>query len=218
MSRYTVVAFVGLALALTIGGLASDPTGAGWARLKGKGTLRPDKPGTDPLPSWEDGPAKKAFLEFVRKVTDKDSSDFVAPADRIATFDNDGTLWVEQPIYTQAAFALDRVKALAPQHPDWPDKFVRGFSDRVYGVPIEQVIGSAVRTKYRYNDGRPDLLRLPVLLLLDDEDGKPEDIELFIGKKPLAALGNSIGDRQMLEWTQSEGGTRLMMLVHHDDA
>jgi phosphoserine phosphatase len=261
----------------------------------------------DPLPAWRSGVTKKAILEFVRKVTDKDSPHYVAPADRIATFDNDGTLWVEQPMYAQLTFALDRVKTLAPKHPDWKSKepfngvlagdreamtkltkkdleeillathtgmsvaefrklagdwlatarhprfkrlhtqcvyqpmlevmaylrangfrtyivtgggqdFVRVFSDRVYGVPVDNVIGTALRTKYKYNDGQPFLLREPALLLLDDEDGKPEDIDLFIGKKPLAAFGNSIGDRQMLEWTQSGGGTRLMMLVHHDDA
>jgi phosphoserine phosphatase len=270
------------------------------------------QPTTDPLSSWKDGPAKKAILAFVKATTDQGSSKFVAPAERIATFDNDGTLWVEQPMYTQLAFALDRVKALGPRHPDWKDKqpfnavlagdhaamakftkkdlleivsathcgmtteefrkiagdwlstakhprykrlyteciyqpmlelmkflrgngfktyivtgggqdFVRCFSNEVYGVPVDQVIGSAIRTSYMYKDNgpvvlRPMLLRLPALLLLDDEDGKPEAIDLFIGKKPLAAFGNSTGDRQMLEWTQSGGGARLMMLVHHDDA
>jgi hypothetical protein len=97
-------------------------------------------------------------------------------------------------------------------------EFVRCFSDRAYGVPVEQVIGSAMRTKYLKKDNRPHLLRLPLVLLIDDEDGKPEDIELFIGKKPLAAFGNSDGDREMLEWTQSGDGVHLMMLVHHDDA
>src|SRR5262249_48649407 len=97
------------------------------------------------------------------------------------------------------------------------EEFVRRFSERVYGIPAEQVIGSALRTRYTYQDRRPVLMRLPLLLLLDDEEGKPEDIELFIGQKPLAAFGNSDGDRQMLEWTQSGGGARLMMLVHHDD-
>jgi phosphoserine phosphatase len=264
------------------------------------------QPTTDPLPSWKGGPAKKAILDFIKAITDKGSSKYVAPAERIATFDNDGTLWVEQPMYTQLTFALDRVKSLAPEHPDWREKepfkailtgdretmarftkkdlleivsathsgmpteefrqiaqdwlatathprfqrlytdciyvpmlelmkylrangfktyivtgggqeFVRCFSNEAYGVPIEQVIGSALRTKYMYKDSRPMLLRLPALLLDDDEEGKPEDIELFIGKKPLAAFGNSDGDRQMLEWTQSGAGARLMMLVHHDD-
>jgi phosphoserine phosphatase len=261
----------------------------------------------DPLGSWKDGPAKKAIVDFVKAVTDKTSDKFVAPADRIATFDNDGTLWVEQPMYTQLVFALDRVKALAPDRPEWKEKapfkavldgdkepmarftkkdlleilaathsgmtseafrktatdwlatarhprynrpftecvyqpmlelmrylrangfktyivtgggqeFVRCFSEKTYGVPVEQVIGSAIHTKYEKTATGAELLRLPALLLLDDEDGKPEDIEMFIGKKPLAAFGNSNGDRQMLEWTQSGGGARLMMLVHHDDA
>jgi phosphoserine phosphatase len=265
------------------------------------------QPAKDPLPSWSDGPAKKAIVDFVKATTTKGGSEYVAPPERIATFDNDGTLWVEHPIYTQFAFALDRVKSLVPRHPDWKDKepfkavlahdreqiakftkkdlleivgathsgittegfgkiatgwlatakhpryhrlyteciyqpmvelmrylrandfktyivtgggqeFVRCFSEQAYGVPVEHVIGSALRTKYLKKDNRPVLLRLPALLLLDDEDGKPEDIELFIGKKPLAAFGNSDGDRQMLEWTQSGSGARLMMLVHHDDA
>jgi phosphoglycolate phosphatase-like HAD superfamily hydrolase len=269
---------------------------------------QPDaQPPGAPLPSWHDRPAKKALLEFVRAVTDKTSPKYVPPAKRIATFDNDGTLWVEQPMYTQLVFAMDRVKALATQHPDWKTKdpfkailagnreamskftkkdlleiiaathagmsteqfhaiaedwlasakhprfkrhysecvyqpmlevmqylrangfktyivtgggqaFVRVFSEKAYGIPPEQVIGSAVKLKYVYHDGKPALMRLPTLLLLDDEDGKPEDIELFIGQKPLAAFGNSDGDRQMLEWTQSGPGARFMMLIHHDDA
>jgi haloacid dehalogenase-like hydrolase len=266
-----------------------------------------DQPALDPLPSWNDGPNKTAIVDFVKATTDKASPKFVPVAERIATFDNDGTLWVEQPMYTQVMFALDRVKALASKHADWNTKepfkavlsglreamakftkndlleilaathagmsveefrpiakdwldtakhprfkhlytecvyqpmlevmkylrangfktyivsgggqeFIRAFADRVYGVPLEQIIGSAIKLKYVYQDGRPVLLRLPALLLLDDEEGKPEDIELFIGRKPLAAFGNSDGDRQMLEWTQSGSGTRLMMLVHHDDA
>jgi phosphoglycolate phosphatase-like HAD superfamily hydrolase len=266
-----------------------------------------DQPAVDPLPAWRDRPSKKAILDFVKAVTDKASASFVPVAERIATFDNDGTLWVEQPMYTQVMFALDRVKALAPKHPDWQTKapfqavlkddrdamakftkndlveivgathagmtsaefhniannwladakhprfkrpyteciyqpmlevmrflrangfktyivtgggqaFVRTFSEKAYGIPPEQVIGSSLKLKYVIKEGQtPFLLRLPAILLIDDEEGKPEDIELFIGRKPLAAFGNSDGDRQMLEWTQSAGGTRLMMLVHHDD-
>jgi phosphoserine phosphatase len=260
----------------------------------------------DPLPSWNAGPAKKAILDFVAAVTDKGGGKWVAPAGRIATFDNDGTLWVEQPLYTQLVFAFDRVRVLAAETPAWKTKmpfaavidgdreaiakftkkdlieilfathagmsaesfrktagdwlksakhprfqrlysectyqpmlemmrylrangfrtyivtgggqeFVRCFSDDAYGIPVDQVIGSAIRTKYEKKDGRPTLLRLPSPLLIDDEDGKPEDIELFLGRKPLAAFGNSNGDRQMLEWTQSGGGARLMMLIRHDD-
>jgi haloacid dehalogenase-like hydrolase len=271
-------------------------------------TRSQNQPATDPLPSWNAGPNKKALVDFVKATTDKASPTFVPQAERIATFDNDGTLWVEQPMYTQVMFALDRIKALAPKHKDWETKepfkavlsgnreaiakftkkdlleiaaathagmsveefhaiakdwlatakhprlkhlytecvyqpmlevikylrangfktyivsgggqaFIRAFADQVYGVPPEQVIGSAIKLKYAYRDGerRPYLLRMPDLLLLDDEEGKPEDIELFIGRKPLAAFGNSDGDRQMLEWTQSGGPARLMMLVHHDD-
>lgn len=261
---------------------------------------------TDPLPSWTAGPAKKAIVEFVRTVTEKESPHFVPVAERIATFDNDGTLWVEQPAYTQVTFMFDRVKALAATHPDWKTKepfkwaldgdhaaiaklskkdylelasatltgtsvedfraiakewlltakhprykqlytecvyqpmievmpylrangfktyivsgggqeFIRVFSDGVYGVPPENVIGSAIRTKYVFDGKAPKLMRLPTLLLFNDEEGKPEDIDLFIGRKPLAAFGNSDGDRQMLEWTQSGRGKRFMLLVHHDD-
>src|SRR5262245_518099 len=280
MSQNKLAVFFGLGLTLAIGALASHPTGAGAARPEAQEKLPRDAPKKDPLPSWADGPNKQAILEFVRKVTDKSGPAFVAPADRIATFDNDGTLWVEQPMYTQVAFAADRVRALAPEQLGWTDKapfkpvlagdrkaivdlrkkdweqivlaphtgmttaefrqiakdwlatarqprfkrpytacvyqpmlevmkylrangfktyivtgggqeFVRAFSDQAYGVSIEHVIGTAIRTKYAYKDGRPVLLRLPVLLLLDDEDGKTEDIELFIGKKPSAAFSNS---------------------------
>jgi len=261
----------------------------------------------DPLPSWNEGAAKKSIVEFVRATTDTASPKFVPIAQRIATFDNDGTLWVEQPMYTQLMFALGRVKAMATQHADWKDKeafkavlddnraalakftkkdlleiiaathagmttrefdaqakdwlatakhprykklftecayqpmlevmkylrangfktyivtgggqqFVRCFSEQAYGIPPEQIIGSSGRLKYVKEAGPPSMLRLPALLLLNDEEGKPEDIQLFIGCKPLAAFGNSDGDRQMLEWTQSGAGSRLMVLVHHDDA
>ena len=262
----------------------------------------------DPLPSWNPGPAKTAILDFVRGSTDEASPQYVSPSQRIATFDQDGTLWVEHPIYTQAMFAVDRVKALAPIHPEWRDKepfksiltgdreamsklagqdlahligfthsgmtvedfqaivkewlrtakhprfhrpytelvfqpmleviqyfraqgfrvyivsgggqeFIRAYAESVYGVPPEQVIGSAGRTKFTYDkDGKPILLKLPEILLVDDHAGKPESINLIIGRRPVAAFGNSDGDQQMLEWTQAGQGARLMMLVHHDDA
>jgi phosphoglycolate phosphatase-like HAD superfamily hydrolase len=261
----------------------------------------------DPLPSWNDGAAKQALLEFVAAVTDEGGADYVAPADRIATFDNDGTLWVSHPIYTQAAFAIDRVGELAPRHPEWKDRepfkavltgdheamaeftegdwakivavthagmtneafseivrkwlqtathprferpytalayqpmlevmrylrengfrtyivtgggqeFVRVFSDEVYGVPVEQVMGSSIVTKYEHKDGKPVLMREPEVFFIDDKDGKPVGINLMIGKRPHAAFGNSGGDRQMLEWTGGGDGARLMMLVLHDDA
>lgn len=261
----------------------------------------------DPLPSWNEGSAKQAIVSFVLKVTEKSNPGYVPPADRLATFDQDGTLWVEHPLYTQAMFALDRVRELAPQHPKWktgqPFKavlendregiarfteqdwvkiigathagmtteaflkiagdwlaktkhprfqrlytelvyqpmleimnylrdngfktyivtgggqdFVRVYSEQVYGVPPEQVVGSSLTTKYEYQDGKPVLMRLPKALFIDDKAGKPEGINLFIGKRPLAAFGNSGGDREMLEWTNAGDGARLMMLVLHDDA
>ncbi len=264
---------------------------------------------SDPLPSWNDGKAKQSVIEFVSKVTTRASPDFVPPAERIATFDNDGTLWTEQPMYTQLAFALDRVKALASQHPEWnttqPFKavldndfdtlaalgekglvelvmathtgmstaefeaivkewlgkarhprfkrpytelvyqpmlellkylrangfktyivsgggveFMRPMTDSVYGIPPEQVIGSSIKTQYQMKDGTPVLIRLPQIDFIDDKTGKPVGINKFIGRRPIAAFGNSAGDREMLEWTGAGagGGARLMMLVLHDDA
>jgi hypothetical protein len=261
----------------------------------------------DPLPSWNDGAAKKHIMEFVGKVTTEGSPDFVPVAERIATFDNDGTLWSEQPMYFQLIFALDRVKALAPQHPEWKTKepfasllkgdvkealaggekaiaeivmvthagmttaefekivkdwiatarhpktkklytemvfqpmlellaylrangfktfivsgggieFMRPWTEKVYGIPPEQVVGSSIKTKYEMRGGKPVLVRLPKIDFIDDKTGKPVGINSHIGRCPVAAFGNSDGDQQMLEWTQAGGGARLMMLVHHDDA
>lgn len=261
----------------------------------------------DPLPSWNDGATRKAIMNFVQRVTTATSPDFVPEPERIATFDNDGTLWGEQPVYVQVRFALDRVKALAPTHPEWkrkqpfkkllstpPDQnvavseaelmemlkathtgmttaefeqivadwiatarhpqtgrrytdmvyqpmlellaylrangfktfivsgggieFMRPWTERVYGIPPEQVIGSSIKTKYEVRNGRPVLLRLPEIDFIDDQDGKPVGIQSHIGRRPLAAFGNSTGDQQMLEWTQAGGGARFMLLVHHDDA
>jgi haloacid dehalogenase-like hydrolase len=261
----------------------------------------------DPLPSWNDGPAKKNIVEFVGKVTKEGSPDFVPIPERITTFDNDGTLWAEQPTYFQLIFALDRVKAMAPQHPEWKDKapfasllkgdvkgalaggdkaiaeivmvthagmttaefekivkdwiatakhpktgrlftemvyqpmlellaylrangfktfivsgggieFMRPWTEKVYGVPPEQVVGSSIKTKYEMRDGKPVLIRLAEIDVVNDKAGKPVGINSHIGRRPVAAFGNSDGDREMLEWTQAGGGARLMMLVHHDDA
>lgn len=255
-----------------------------------------------PLASWNDGAAKQAILEFVRA-----TSSHVAPEDRIATFDQDGTLWVEHPVYTQAMFALDRLNTLAPQHPDWAKRepykavlakdqaaiakfserdwaeivfathsgmsqadfqeivstwlatakhprfnrlytelvyqpmreamdylrangfrtyivtgggqdFVRAYARNIYGVPPEQVVGSSIATKYEIKNGKPQITRLPKLFFNDDNAGKALGIDLFIGKRPYAAFGNSVGDQQMLEWTGAGNGTRLKMLVYHDDA
>ncbi|MGN6553309.1 MAG: HAD family hydrolase [Verrucomicrobiota bacterium] len=261
----------------------------------------------DPLPSWNDGATKKSITAFVEKVTKAGSPDFVPPAERIATFDNDGTLWAEQPMYFQLVFALDRVKALSPQHPEWKSKepfasllkgdvegvlaggeravvdvvmathagmttaefeqivkgwittakhpktgklytemvyqpqlelldylrangfktyivsgggieFMRPWAEKVYGIPPEQVVGSSIKTKYEMRDGKPVLVRLPEINFIDDKTGKPVGINSHIGRRPIAACGNSDGDQQMLEWTQVGRGGRLMMLVHHDDA
>jgi hypothetical protein len=262
----------------------------------------------DPLSSWNDGPAKQAIVDFVRATTETGSTNFVRPEERIATFDQDGTLWVEHPIYSQLVYCLDRVPALAKEkpvlrnaepfktvlsgdleavakftlpelekivaltltgmttdqfqaevknwlatarHPRWKrpyteltyqpmqevlkyfrangyktyivtgggQDFVRVYSEQVYGIPPEQIVGSAGATKYGYDaDGKPILTKEPKLLLNDDHAGKPEGIHLMIGRRPVAAFGNSIGDRQMLEYTKAGHGARLAMLVLHDDS
>jgi haloacid dehalogenase-like hydrolase len=259
------------------------------------------------LPSWNDGAMKQAILNFVAAVTQEGSPNFVPPAERIATFDNDGTLWVEHPMYIQLAFALDRVKALAPLHPEWKNtqpfkaalegdmktlaeagehgmaelvmathagmtteefqkividwfatarhprfkrsytelsyqpmiellaylrangfktfivsgggiEFMRPWTERVYGVPPEQVVGSSIKTQFQMRDGRPELFRLPELNFIDDKAGKPVGINEFIGRRPIAAFGNSDGDIEMLQWTTMSGGVRLGLIVHHTDA
>jgi phosphoglycolate phosphatase-like HAD superfamily hydrolase len=259
------------------------------------------------LPSWNDGASKARIVSFVQDVTDPTSRRYVPPAERIAVFDNDGTLWTEQPMYFQLAFILDRVKALAPQHPEWrtqepfksvlagdmsgvaaagehglmqlmaathagmtadefrqtvsdwlatarhprfkrpyteltyaPMKellaylrangfktflvsgggveFMRVFSERVYGVPPEQVIGSSIRTKYEVRGGKPTIGRLPEVEFIDDKAGKPVGINRYIGRRPILAFGNSDGDFEMLEYTTSAPGPRLGLIVHHDDA
>jgi phosphoserine phosphatase len=261
----------------------------------------------DPLPSWNDGKTKQSIVAFVEKVTMPGSPDFVPPAERIATFDNDGTLWAEKPMYVQLFFALDRVKELAPQHPEWKtqepfasllkgdlkaalaggDKalleivmathagmtttefetivkdwlatarhpttkrpytemvyqpmlellgylrangfktfivsgggieFMRPWSKAVYGVPPEQVVGSSIKTRFEIRDGGPVLVRLPEVNFIDDKEGKPVGINAHIGRRPVAAFGNSDGDLQMLQWTTAGQGARLGLLVHHTDA
>lgn len=261
----------------------------------------------DPLPSWNDTASRRRIVEFVKTVTEPGGKGFVPPAERIAVFDNDGTLWAEQPMYVQLAFALDRVKALAPQHPEWKttapfsaalsgdlkllaasgekglldlivathagmttDEFaatvadwrekarhprfglpytgtvyqpmlellgylrangfktylvsgggvemIRSFSERVYGVPPEQVVGSTIATEYRVKDGLPAIVRLPKVDFVDDKEGKPVGIQKFIGRRPILAFGNSDGDFQMLEWTTAGPGPRLGLILRHDDA
>ncbi len=262
----------------------------------------------DPLPSWNDGPAKQAILDFIHATTDASSKTFVPPEERVATFDQDGTLWAEHPIYTQVVYCLDRVPAVVKEKPNlakvepfktvlsgdfdkiakfslhdfevilaatltgmdvdtfdseakaWIDSardhrwkrpyteltyqpmqevlsyfransyktyivtgggqdFVRVYSDRVYGIPREQVVGTAGGVKYGYDkNGKPFLTKEPKLLLNDNYAGKPEGIHLMIGRRPHAAFGNSTGDQQMLEYAKDGDGARLSMIVLHDDA
>ena len=261
----------------------------------------------DALPSWNDGKSRQSIVDFVKRTTTKGGKDFVPPAERLAVFDNDGTLWAEQPLYFQFIFAIDRVKALAPQHPEWKEKepfksllagdmksalaggehalmeivaathsgmtteqferivkdwlatakhpktgrpytemayqpmlellaylrangfktfivsgggieFMRAYAEKVYGIPPEQVIGSTGKQKFELRDGKPVLVKLPAVDFVDDKEGKPVSIQKFIGRRPIAAFGNSDGDLQMLQWTAFGSGARLMGLVHHTDA
>jgi len=262
---------------------------------------------TDPLPSWNDGPAKQSIVTFVEKVTKPGSPDFVPIPERIATFDNDGTLWCEVPLPVQLFFVIDRVKALAPQHPEWKTtepfasllkgdakgvaaggerglvelimathtgmttvefeqivndwiatarnpksgklftemtfqpmlellaylrangfktyivsgggiEFMRPWAERVYGIPPEQVVGSSVKTKFEMRDGKPVLVRLAELNFNDNNGGKAVGINEHIGRRPVAAFGNSTGDKEMLQYTQGGSGARFELLVLHDDA
>jgi phosphoglycolate phosphatase-like HAD superfamily hydrolase len=288
-----------------VSGLALLPVVSGAllpGRARAQATAKPV------LASWRDGPAKQAILDFVRATTDQTNPKFVPSEQRIACFDQDGTLWVEHPIYSQVVYCLDRVPAVVEQkpalknrepfktilsgnreaiaklslhdleevlvatltgmpvetfqaevnkwiatakHPRWKrpytdliyqpmlevlqhmrdngyrtyivtgggQDFVRVYSQQVYGIPPEQVVGTAGGTKFGYDkDGKPFLTKEPKLLLNNDKAGKPEGIHLEIGRRPRAAFGNSVGDREMLEYTGAGGGARLMMLVLHDDA
>jgi phosphoglycolate phosphatase-like HAD superfamily hydrolase len=279
-----------VALAAIVAALALSPAGA-----------------ADPLPSWNDGPTRRAVVAFVERVTKEAGPDFVPAPERIATFDNDGTLWSEQPYYVQVAFALDRINALSAMHPEWREKpllraaidrdlrpilagtprdrleliaashagmtseefdrivsgwiatakhprfdrpytelayqpmlellaylrangfrtyivsgggieFMRPWAERVYGIPPEQVIGSAIKVEYQVRDGRPVLVRLPEIEFIDDRAGKPVGIQRAIGRRPIAAFGNSDGDYEMLRWTTTGPGPRLALIVHHTDA
>jgi phosphoglycolate phosphatase-like HAD superfamily hydrolase len=262
---------------------------------------------SDPLRSWNNTASKKAILDFVERVTKRGSPDFTPEDERIAAFDNDGTLWAEQPMYFQLLFALDRVKALAPQHPEWKEKepfasllrgdvkgvlaggepaiaeiviathtgmtaeeftqivndwiasarhpvtgrpytemiyqpmlelvaylrakgfktyivsgggieFMRPWTERVYGIPPENVVGSSAKVKFECRDGKPALMRLPEINFINDGPGKPVGINEHIGRRPIAAFGNSDGDLQMLQWTKGGGGLRFALIVHHTDA
>jgi phosphoglycolate phosphatase-like HAD superfamily hydrolase len=283
-------ALLGTALAVALGGSAAPADRA-----------------ADPLPSWNEGKTKQAVVAFVAKVTTQGSADFVPVAQRIAVFDNDGTLWAEQPMYAQLVFAIDRVKALAPQHPEWKTEepyasllkgdvkgalasderalisilmtthagmstdefakivtdwiatakhpvskrlftdmvyqpmlellaylrangfktyivsgggidFMRAWTERVYGIPPEQVIGSTIKTAWAWQDGKPVLMRLPDVNFIGDKTGKPVAIQDRIGRRPIAAFGNSDGDLQMLQWTATGSGARLSVVIHHTDA
>lgn len=262
---------------------------------------------SDVLPSWNEGSSKQAIVDFVTAVTSEGGPDYVAPDDRVATFDNDGTLWGEQPMYVQLAFALDRLKALSSQHPEWKERepfasaltsgtklldefgdkgvlqivaathagmttqqfdtivadwidtarhsetgklytsmiyqpmlevmdylranefkvfivsgggiaFMRPWTAKTYGVSPENVVGSSIKTQFIMRGGVPIIFRLPEIEFIDDGPGKPIAIERFIGKKPIAAFGNSDGDLGMLSWVKYGSGKRLVALVHHDDA
>jgi hypothetical protein len=169
-----------------------------------------------PLPSWSQGPAKRAIVELVARITKKGGPEFVPPAERIAAFDNDGTLWAEQPLYVQVVFAMDRVKTFIVSGGDID--FMRPWVEKAYGVPPEQVVGSSVRIRFELRDGKPVLAWLPTIDLIDDGPGKPVGISKFIGRRPMVAFGNSDGDFEMLEWTTVGSGARLGFYVHHDDA
>ena len=261
----------------------------------------------DPLPSWNEGDARSRIVEFVEAVSDADGADFVPAAERIAVFDNDGTLWSEQPVYFQLAFVADRIRAMAGEHPewrttqpyqgilegdlksvlsggekavlellmathagmttdefaeivsDWVDtarhpktgmrytemvyqpmlelldylrangfktwivsgggiEFMRPWVERVYGIPPEQVIGSSIESKFEMRDGEPVLLRQAEIHYIDDKEGKPVEINHHIGRRPIAAFGNSDGDLQMQQWTTAGEGARLAVIIHHTDA
>src|SRR5450432_4824890 len=269
-------------------------------------TLDEDARGETPLPSWNEGPTKQSIINFVRGVTTAGGAQFVKPEERIAVFDNDGTRWTEQPMYFQLAFVIDRLKAMAPQHPEWKDKplytavlqgdmktvaagglrgllelatvtharmttdefskivadwiasarhpkfnrlytdlifqpmlellahlrangfktfvvsgggieFMRVFAEKVYGIPPEQVIGSSGKLKFELRDGNPVLVKLPAINFIDDKEGKPVGIQTYIGRRPIAAFGNSDGDLQMLQWTSGGTGSRFGLLVRHTD-
>jgi hypothetical protein len=275
------------------------------------GSLRPlsalAQAQSDPLPSWNEGATKASITNFVARVTTQGGPDFVPVDQRIATFDNDGTLWIEQPMYIQLAFILDRVKELAPLHPDWKSKqpfqavlegdmravaasgekgllelmavthagmttdefhkivaawlatardrrfnrpytelvyqpmlellaylrannfktfivsgggieFMRPWTERIYGIPPEQVVGSSIKTRFEMKDSQPVLFRLPEMNFIDDKTGKPIGINEHIGRRPIAAFGNSDGDLEMLQWTTMSGGVRFGLIVHHTDA
>jgi phosphoserine phosphatase len=298
------VALVALvAITLTGVGCRTAPGG----RATEVGAENPERTQDQVLPSWNDSEARRAIVDFVSRVSTRGGPDYVPEPERIAVFDNDGTLWSEQPAYFQLLFAIDRVKAIAPDHPEWSDsqpfkgvlegdleavaasgehgllelvmashsgmttqefedvvrqwlatarhpkldrpytelvyqpmlelldylrahgfktyivsgggiEFMRPWVEEVYGIPPEQVVGSSIAVEYEVRDGEPVLVRLPKIDFINDKAGKPVGIHRFIGRRPIAAFGNSDGDFQMLEWTSAGEGARLSVIVHHTDA
>ena len=282
------------------------PQGSVGTQLSAPGSQASRSGEADPLPSWNEGTTKTAIRDFVARVTKEDSSDFVPVPERIATFDNDGTLWTEKPLPFQVLFAMDRVRAMAPQHPGWITKqpfasvlkgdmtgvmasggrgvlelitathsgmttdefavavqewitsakhpetgrlytemvyqpmvelliylrsngfktfivsgggveFMRGWTERVYGIPPEQVIGSVGKLTLESRGGKPVLIKLPEVDFIDDKENKPAQIQNRIGRRPIAAFGNSDGDLQILQWVMSGSGARLALFVYQDD-
>jgi len=260
----------------------------------------------DPLPSWYDTDSRKEIIEFVESVTDKNNLQYIEPEDRIATFDNDGTLWSEQPLYFQFQFAIDRIKSMATQYPEWKQdtlfkavleddvetvlhsgkkglmkimmtshagmtttefeqivkdwintarhpttgklykemvyqpmlelidylkskgfkifivsgggiEFMRPWTEEVYGIPKDQVVGSSIKVKFEMKENQPVLIRLPEINFNNDKEGKPVGIHQHIGRRPVAAFGNSDGDLQMLQWTDAGDGKQLLVYIHHTD-
>ncbi len=269
--------------------------------------LAPTSKNIDPLPSWNEGTTKQSIIDFITSTTEEGNPDFIPAQDRIACFDNDGTLWTEQPMYFQLAFAIDRVKALAPEHPEWKENqpfkallegdmkavmaggehalleivlnthsdmtseefekivlgwintakhpttgmlykemvykpmvellqylrangyktfivsgggidFMRPWTEEVYGIPKDQVIGSSGKVRYEVVDGKGAIVKLPEINFIDDKEGKPVGIHQFIGKRPVFTGGNSDGDYAMLQYTSTGDGPRFGMIVHHTDS
>ena len=169
----------------------------------------------DPLPSWNDGKTKLAILGFVTTATRRGAPGFVPPAERIATFDNDGTLWAEPMRELLTYLRVNGFKTFIVS--GGGIEFMRAWTERVYGIPPEQVVGSCIKTTYELRDGKPVPTRLPEMNFVDDKAGKPVAIQMHIGRRPVAAFGNSDGDLEMLQWTCLAPGPRFCLVVHHTD-
>lgn len=261
----------------------------------------------DPLPSWNNTETKRAILEFVEATTTPGSERYIDPAARIATFDNDGNLWAEQPVYFQLIYALDKAKAMVEADPSLAEKspgvkaaavgdmqalladghkgmlevmamshsgmttdefkdevdkwlettkhpvtgrrfdemiyqpmlelltylrdkgyktyivsgggidFIRVFSERAYGIPPEQVVGSSIKATFVVSEGDADTVKSPELFFIDDKEGKPVAINHHIGRRPVIASGNSDGDLQMMQYATRGDRNALAILLHHTD-